>query len=81
MYQKPQSYEVQFLRYEELKNENLKKIKKAPGDTVILHNCAINNDNNYTVPEIWHVIDVIIIFHFGVFFALLLPQKPKKLNF
>ena len=46
VYQKPQSYEVQFLRYEELKNENLKKIKKAPGDTAILHNCAINNDNN-----------------------------------
>ena len=27
----------------------------------------------YTVPEIWHVMDVIVIFHFGLFFALLLP--------
>ena len=35
----------------------------------------------YTVPEIWDVIDVITILHFGVFFALLLPQKLKKLNF
>ena len=25
----------------------------------------------YTVPEIWHVTDVIVIFHFGLFFALL----------
>ena len=26
----------------------------------------------YTVPGIWHVTDVIVIFHFGLFFALLL---------
>ena len=25
----------------------------------------------YTVPEIWCVMDVIVIFHFGLFFALL----------
>ena len=31
----------------------------------------------YTVPEIWHVTDV-IIFHFGPFFALLAPNSPKK---
>ena len=27
----------------------------------------------YTVPEIWHVTHVIVIFHFGLFFALLTP--------
>ena len=27
----------------------------------------------YTVPEMWHVTDVIVIFHFGLFFALLSP--------
>ena len=27
----------------------------------------------YTVPEIWRVMDVIVISHFGQFFALLLP--------
>ena len=27
----------------------------------------------YNVPEIWHVMDVIVIFHFGLFFALLPP--------
>ena len=25
----------------------------------------------YTVPEIWHVTDLIVIFHFGLVFALL----------
>ena len=34
----------------------------------------------YTVPDIWHVTDVIVIFHFGLLFALLLPQQPKKWN-
>ena len=31
----------------------------------------------YTVPEIWHVTHVIIIFHFGLFFALLPPLQTK----
>ena len=34
----------------------------------------------YTVLEIWHVTDA-IIFHFGPFFAFLLPQQPKKSKF
>ena len=34
----------------------------------------------YTVPEIWCVTDVIVIFHFGLFFALLL-QQPKNSKF
>ena len=35
-----------------------------------------------TVPEIWHVMDV-IIFHFGLFCALLhqKPNSPKNQNF
>ena len=36
----------------------------------------------YIVPEIWHVMDVIVIFHFGQFFALTppppLPTAQKK---
>ena len=31
----------------------------------------------YTVPEIQHMMDVNVIFHFGPFFALLQPQKWK----
>ena len=33
----------------------------------------------YTVPEIWHMMDV-IIFHFGLFFALLSPSSLKNEN-
>ena len=32
----------------------------------------------YTFPEIWHVTEMIITFHFGQFFALLPLQQPKK---
>ena len=28
----------------------------------------------YTVPKIWHVMDVIVIFHFGLSFALTIPK-------
>ena len=34
----------------------------------------------FTVPEILHVTDVIVIFHFGLFFALLPPSSPKNEN-
>ena len=34
----------------------------------------------YTVPEIWHVTDVIVLFHFGLFFVLL-NNSPKNENF
>ena len=33
----------------------------------------------YSVPEIWYVTDVIVIFHFGLFSALL-PNSPKNQN-
>ena len=38
----------------------------------------------YTVPEIWCMTNVIVIFHFGLFFALLPPpprNSPKNQNF
>ena len=31
----------------------------------------------YTVPEIWHVTDVIVLFYFGLFFAFL-PSPPSS---
>ena len=34
----------------------------------------------YTVPDIWCVTDVIVIFHFGLFFALYTPNNPKNEN-
>ena len=114
------------------KNQNFEKMKQKPGDIILLHMCAINDNHMmydswdmkcnrqnvlyiwaiscpitsltarkikmkkkkkwkkhleissfytsvpkimiicYTVPEIWCMTDV-IIFHFGPFFALLLP--------
>ena len=35
----------------------------------------------YTVPEIWHVTDVIIIFSFRPFFAILPANSPQNRNF
>ena len=35
----------------------------------------------YTVHEIWCVTDVIITFHFGLFFALLPPITARKMKF
>ena len=35
---------------------------------------------SYTVPEIRHVTYVIVIFHFGLFFALLPPSPPHPLK-
>ena len=34
----------------------------------------------YTVPEIWHVTDEIVIFHFGVFFAFTNSLTAYKLK-
>ena len=129
------------------RNPKFKKIKKAPGDIIILHKCSKNhdhmlycswdmgrdrckkvlggiiilhkytiNDNHmmcgswdmkrdrhffvilgdilplspkimiiyYTVPEIWRVTDLIVVFHFGLFFVLLPtappPNSPKNQN-
>ena len=32
----------------------------------------------FFVPEIWHLTDVIVNFHFGLLFSLLPPNIPKK---
>ena len=34
----------------------------------------------YTVPEMWHVMDIIFIFHFRLFVAMLTPNSPKIQN-
>ena len=35
----------------------------------------------YTVPEIWHMTDVIFIFHFGLFLPFYHLNSPKNQNF
>ena len=56
-----------------------KKWKKLFGDVIILQKCTKNLIIWYTVPEKWHVTDL-IIFHFGLFFALLPPQLTWKMK-
>ena len=36
---------------------------------------------SYIVSEIWHMADVMFIFHFGLFFAVLPPNSLKNQNF
>ena len=86
VYHKWQSYDIWFFRYRvqqtnffchfgpffallppnNPKNQKFKKLKKAPGDVIILHKYTKNHDH-------MHVIDLVIIFHFGLFFTLLPP--------
>ena len=64
------------------KNKKFKKMKKTPGYIIILHKFTKNHDCIcYTVLEIWCVTDVIVIFHFGLLFALLPPNNLKNENF
>ena len=58
-----------------------KKWKKTPGDIIILRKCIKIMIICFTVPEIWWVMDVIAIFHFRLFFALLPPNSLKNENF
>ena len=55
-------------------NRNLNKMKKTPADIIILHNCTKNYYHMlYCSWDIWCEMDVIVIFYFGLFFAVLLP--------
>ena len=53
-------------------SEKLKKILEIPSFYTIVQKIMIIG---YTVPEIWHVTDVTVIFHSGLFVALL-PSHP-----
>ena len=54
-----------------LKNENFKIKKKKHLEISSFHTDVSKiMIIGYTVPEIWHVKHVIVIFHFGLFFAL-----------
>ena len=50
--------------------------KKTHGDIIILHKSTKIMIICYTVPQIWHGMDVIFLFHFGLFFALSPPLWP-----
>ena len=72
------------------KNQILKKWKKLMEIASFYTSVGIASFNTsvpqimiicYTLPEIWHMTDVTVIFHFGLFFALLPPTSPKNENF
>ena len=53
------------------KNKTFQKMKKIPGGIITLHTSVPKiMIICYTVPEIWCITDVSVIFHFGLFFAL-----------
>ena len=58
----------------------IEKIEKKPGDIIILHKCTKNHDHILYCSEIWCVTDVIVIFHFGLVFALKQLKKIKILK-
>ena len=64
----------QFLLFHPLnspKNENLKKVKKCLEVSSFYTSVPKIMIICYAVSEIWRTTDVIVIFHFGLFFAFL----------
>ena len=53
------------------KNENFRKMKKTLEISAFNASVPKIMIICFTVPEIWCMTDVIVIFHFGLFFALL----------
>ena len=66
------------------KNENIKKQIKKKHLEISSFNTIVPKITIicFTVPEIWHVMDAIVIFHFGfVFFSRFPYNSPKNQNF
>ena len=102
VFQKPQSYEVQFLRYRVRKteffilghffchftplkskfyknqNKNLTKIKKAPGDAIILHTCTKNYRMMYASWDMEYDRQFFVILgHFLPFYPTIDPKNKN----
>ena len=73
-------YTFPFYPSNSLKNENFKKRKNLVISSFYTSVPKIMIIG-FTVSEIWYVMDVIVTFHFGLFFALLPPNSPKNENF
>ena len=65
------------LTAQQMKISNMKKKTKKIGDIIILHRCTKIMIIHYTVPEIWHVTDVIVIFILSYTFPFYLPPPPS----
>ena len=70
-----------FISLTTLKIKILKNWKKMLGDIIILHKFTKNHDHMLYCSWDRHMSDVIFIFHFGLFFALLPLNSLKNQNF
>ena len=59
------------------KNQNFGKNKKLP-EISSFYKSVSKIMISYTAPQKWSVTDIIFIFDFGLFFALLTPNSPKN---
>ena len=57
-----------------LKNQNFEKMKKTPGNIIILRMCSIND--NYMIYEVWSATNKIFC-HFGLFLPFTPPPPPS----
>ena len=75
------SFWTMFCPFNNPKNPNFEKLKKVPGDIIILHKCTKNHDICYTFSELWCVTDVILLFFIlGYFLPFYLPSSLKNQN-
>ena len=74
-------YFLPFYPPNSLKNENFKKMKKNPGDVIILHRCT--KDHDHMPYCLWDMVDDGCSCYFSswLFLALLPPQQPEKWKF
>ena len=63
------------------KIEILTKLKKTPEISSFYTGLSKIMITCYTVPEIWYVTDIIVIFHFGLFFAILQAKNVRFLRY
>ena len=61
-----------------LKNQNFEKMKNTLEISLFYTSAPEIMIICYTVSEIWRVADVICIFHFGLYFAILPPYQHKN---
>ena len=63
------------------KIEILTKLKKTPEISSFYTGLSKIMITCYTVPEIWYVTDIIVIFHFGLFFSILQAKNVRFLRY
>ena len=57
----------------------IQKVKKTPGDIIILHNCTKNHDHMLHCSW-WYMTDVIFYFSFWAIFRSFTPLKARKIK-